>query len=78
MPNEVEDKKAEVGIKLGNILSGAILAAILGVWKSLDDLQEKLGVVVAQQQVNVATITALDRRVTTLETIERERVRDTR
>ncbi len=39
-PQEVNDRQAENGIKINNILTALVLAGILGMWNSIESLKE--------------------------------------
>ena len=60
---EVNDRPAERGILLGNILSGAILAAIIWVGNTIIDLKDELGKIAGRQMVNVQVIESHERRL---------------
>lgn len=42
MTQSVQDRPAELGIKINNVLSGLLLAAVIGVWTSISGLQDKV------------------------------------
>lgn len=64
---QVNDKPAEVGIKLNNILTGLILAAILWVGTSIEQIKTNVAEVTAHQMVNGEKISSLENRIKLLE-----------
>ena len=61
--SEVNDRPAERGILIGNVLSGAILAAIVWVGNTILDLKDELAKVTSRQAVNVEVINSHERRL---------------
>jgi len=66
-PQQVTDRPAESGIKLNNILTGLILAAILWVGSSIEQIKGNVAEVTARQMVGNEKISHLTFRVERLE-----------
>lgn len=62
MAEEVKDRSAEFGIKINNILTGLILAAILWVGSTIEELKEMVWGLVADQRELQQQITVLEKR----------------
>ncbi len=59
----VTDRPAEIGIKIGNILSGLLLAGVIGVWTSMEGIKDELAsisktvaVIQAEQELKFTAI----------------------
>lgn len=66
-PQQVNDRPAETGIKVGNILQTLILAAILWVGSSIEQIKSRVAEVTAFQMVNTEKIENVEARVVRLE-----------
>ncbi len=64
---DVQDKPTENGIKINNILTALILAAILWVASSIDSIKEDIGRITTGQEVNNVRIDLLEHRTEVLE-----------
>jgi len=60
---DVSDRPTENGVKLNNVLTGMILAAIIWVGTSIEAIKDDISKVVTAQAINTTKIKALDRRV---------------
>ncbi|NIT58380.1 MAG: hypothetical protein GWN00_19780 [Aliifodinibius sp.] len=66
-PQQVNDRPAETGIKVNNILTGLILAAIIWVGTSIEEIKGNVAEVTAFQMVNTEKINHLEARIGRLE-----------
>ena len=60
---DVNDKKAEIGINLNNVLTALILGVMVWVGSSIEQIKDKVSEVVTSVAVNDSRIKALEIRV---------------
>lgn len=66
MTNQVEDRKVETRIQVGNILSALILAAILWVGSTIEELKTTIADMSTRQQVNITLLNYHSEQITEL------------